>query len=79
MPAIVRATSAAALAELASVADEVHVVVTARDLGRVLPSAWQQRVKMGARQPYRRFLATVRRGEEGHVGLRLLGADCELR
>jgi hypothetical protein len=38
--------------------------VTARDLGRVLPSAWQQRVKMGARQPYRRFLATVRRGED---------------
>jgi hypothetical protein len=56
--------AAAALADLASVADEVHVVVTARDLGRVLPSAWQQRVKMGARQPYRRFLGTVRRGED---------------
>ena len=55
--------AAAAVADLASVAEEVHVVVTARDLGRVLPSAWQQRVKMGARQPYRRFLATVRRGE----------------
>jgi hypothetical protein len=54
--------AAAAAAELASAAAEVHVVVTARDLGRVLPSAWQQRVKMGARQPYRRFLATVRRG-----------------
>lgn len=54
---------AAALADLASAAEEVHVVLTARDLGRVLPSAWQQRVKMGARQPYRRFLATVRRGE----------------
>ncbi|TGN64654.1 hypothetical protein EXE59_12285 [Nocardioides eburneiflavus] len=39
-------------------------MLTARDLGRVLPSAWQQRVKMGARQPYRRFLATVRRGED---------------
>lgn len=57
--------AAAALAELAAVADEVHVVVTARDLGRVLPSAWQQRVKMGARQPYRRFLGTVRRGDDG--------------
>ncbi|WP_439938716.1 hypothetical protein ACS3YM_03640 [Nocardia sp. N13] len=56
---------AAALADLASAADEVHVMLTARDLGRVLPSAWQQRVKMGARQPYRRFLATVRRGEDG--------------
>jgi hypothetical protein len=55
---------AAALADLSGAADEVHVVLTARDLGRVLPSAWQQRVKMGARQPYRRFLATVRRGED---------------
>ena len=53
-----------AVAELAAVADEVHVLVTARDLGRVLPSAWQQRVKMGARQPYRRFLGTVRRGDD---------------
>lgn len=56
--------AAAALADLAGAAAEVHVVITARDLGRVLPSAWQQRVKMGARQPYRRFLATVRRGED---------------
>ena len=39
-------------------------MVTARDLGRVLPSAWQQRVKMGARQPYRTFLGSVRR-EDG--------------
>lgn len=60
------ATEAAAdaLDDLASAADEVHVVVTVRDLGRVLPSAWQQRVKQGARQPYRRFLAGVRRGED---------------
>jgi hypothetical protein len=56
--------AASALADLSGAAGEVHVVVTARDLGRVLPSAWQQRVKMGARQPYRRFLATVRRGED---------------
>lgn len=44
--------AAAALADLASAAEEVHVVVTVRDLGRVLPSAWQQRVKQGARQPF---------------------------
>jgi hypothetical protein len=56
--------AAAALADLASAADEVHLVVTVRDLGRVLPSAWQQRVKQGARQPYGRFLATVRRGDD---------------
>ncbi|MCF6379821.1 hypothetical protein L2K70_19585 [Nocardioides KLBMP 9356] len=54
----------AALSDLASAADEVHVLVTARDLGRVLPSAWQQRVKMGARMPYRKFLGSVRR-EDG--------------
>lgn len=53
--------AAAALADLASAADEVHLVVTTRDLGRVLPSAWQQRVKMGARMPYRKFLGSVRR------------------
>ncbi len=56
--------AATALADLASAAHEVHVVVTARDLGRVLPSAWQQRVKMGARMPYRKFLGSVRR-EDG--------------
>ena len=56
--------AAAALIDLASAADEVHVVVTVRDLGRVLPSAWQQRVKQGARQPYAKFLATVRRGRD---------------
>ncbi|MBL0750049.1 hypothetical protein [Nocardioides baculatus] len=58
------AAARAALADLGSAADEVHVLVTARDLGRVLPSAWQQRVKMGARMPYRKFLGSVRR-EDG--------------
>ena len=53
--------AAAAMADLAGAADEVHLVLTVRDLGRVLPSAWQQRVKQGARQPYAKFLATVRR------------------
>ena len=56
--------AAGALEELASVTAEVHVVLTVRDLGRVIPSAWQQRVKQGARQPYGKFLATVRRGPE---------------
>lgn len=50
-----------AVAQVQDVADEVHVVLTVRDLGRVLPSAWQQRVKQGARQPYGAFLETVRR------------------
>ena len=49
-----------AVEQAAASADEVHVLLTVRDLGRVLPSAWQQRVKQGARQPYGAFLEGVR-------------------
>jgi hypothetical protein len=35
------------LRQLAGVAEEVHVVLTTRDLGRILPSAWQQAIKHG--------------------------------
>jgi hypothetical protein len=48
-----------AVAEAAD-AGEVHLLLTVRDLGRVLPSAWQQRVKQGARQTYGAFLDAVR-------------------
>ncbi len=57
--------AARAMSDLRAAADEVHLMLTVRDLGRVLPSAWQQRVKQGARQPYGRFLETVRR-DRGH-------------
>lgn len=40
--------AAAALARLGEVAEEVHVLLTARDLGRQLGSAWQQEVKEGS-------------------------------
>ncbi len=40
--------AAGALAELGAVAGEVHVLLTARDLGRQLGSAWQQDVKEGS-------------------------------
>lgn len=40
---------------LAEVADEVHLVVTTRDLVRQVPSAWQQRVKHGSDTTLRRF------------------------
>ena len=49
-----------AVRELAAAADEVHLVLTVRDLGRMLPAAWQHRVKHGARQPYSEFLVSVR-------------------
>lgn len=45
---------ARARAELGGV--ELHVVVTARDLGRQLPAAWQQGVKHGGRVSFADFL-----------------------
>ncbi|MCD6639503.1 MAG: hypothetical protein LT071_06270, partial [Nocardioides sp.] len=54
--------AARARAELEDAADEVHLVVTVRDLVRVLPSAWQQRVKQGSPQGFDDFLATARDG-----------------
>jgi hypothetical protein len=46
---------ASSLARLADAADEVHLVITARDLVRQVPSAWQQRVKHGSPTTLRRF------------------------
>src|SRR5262249_11599741 len=37
----------AILDEVAELADEVHLLVTARDLARQVPAAWQQSVKQG--------------------------------
>jgi hypothetical protein len=39
---------------------EVHVIVTARDLGRVLASAWQEDVKSGSTRTWSDFIAAVR-------------------
>lgn len=52
--------AAGALEQLAAVADEVHVVVTARDLARQLPSGWQQNVKQGRTQTLREFWQLAR-------------------
>ncbi len=41
--------AARALADLAGI--EVHVVITARDLSRSVPSAWQERLKFGLTTP----------------------------
>lgn len=40
---------------------EIHVVYSARDLGRQLPAAWQETVKQGKAWPYKRFLKRVTR------------------
>ena len=38
---------------------EVHVVVTCRDVGRVLVSAWQQGIRTGQTSTWREFVAAV--------------------
>jgi hypothetical protein len=43
---------------------EVHVIITARDLGRVLPSHWQEGTRNRQTASWREFFAAVK-GEEG--------------
>lgn len=38
---------------------EIHVVYSARDLGRQMPAAWQESIKQGRKWSYRRFLKRV--------------------
>ena len=52
--------AADALRDLDSVAGEVHVVLTARDLARQIPAEWQQRTKHGRSQTFDDFLDTIR-------------------
>ncbi|QIK74851.1 hypothetical protein [Nocardioides piscis] len=42
---------------------EVHVVYSARDLGRQLPAAWQESIKQGRKWTFDRFLTKVERGQ----------------
>lgn len=51
--------AAGAVRRLGEGGAEVHVVVTARDLVRQVPSAWQQRVKHGSDTTLRRFCKRV--------------------
>ncbi|MCM0619348.1 hypothetical protein [Nocardioides bruguierae] len=51
--------AAGALADLAKVADEVHVVLTMRDLARQLPSHWQQMVKSGSSATLAGYAETI--------------------
>ena len=59
-------TAAAAERLVASLAvPNTHVIITARDLGRVLPSSWQQHIRNGRSTPFSRYLAqqAERRGD----------------
>lgn len=42
---------------------EVHVVYSARDLGRQLPAAWQESIKQGRKWSFKRFLDKFERGQ----------------
>jgi hypothetical protein len=42
---------------------EVHLVYSARDLGRQLPAAWQESIKQGRKWSFRRFLDKVESGK----------------
>jgi len=46
---------------------EVHVVLTARDLGRQLPSRWQEDVKHGARDTFEQWWARILERDEEDV------------
>jgi hypothetical protein len=49
---------------------EVHIVVTARDLGRQLPATWQERVKNLSAGGYRAFLRKVSRRPKSRIAQR---------
>ena len=55
-----------ALDDLAGVADEVHVIVTARDLARQIPAEWQQRTKHGHSQTFSEFVEQVQHNPTMH-------------
>ncbi|MDP9445275.1 MAG: hypothetical protein M3P83_13340 [Actinomycetota bacterium] len=47
---------------------ELHVVLTARDLGRQIPAMWQETVKNGRAIPFRRYLKRLARPRERAEG-----------
>ncbi|MGH3493327.1 MAG: hypothetical protein ACRDQ1_08830 [Sciscionella sp.] len=44
---------------------DVHLVVTLRDLSRVIPATWQERAKNGTTEGWRSFVSGVQRGPGG--------------
>ncbi|MEO7350580.1 MAG: hypothetical protein ABIR34_12900 [Marmoricola sp.] len=60
------ATPASVARAMASFPDhEVHVVVTARDLGRQIPAEWQEKVKHRGRRTFAEFLKALHRSYPG--------------
>jgi hypothetical protein len=53
----------AARAKAALRGSQVHIVLTARSLGRQIPAAWQQQVKGGVTTPYEEYVERIRHGD----------------
>lgn len=51
-----------ATAMAAFAGDEVHVVLTARDLARQIPAEWQERIKHRGRKTFKKFMVEVVQG-----------------
>jgi hypothetical protein len=49
--------------QLSTVADEVHTVITARDLARQIPAEWQQSVKHGRSHTLKEFYGLIQRDD----------------
>jgi hypothetical protein len=47
-------------------ADRFRILLTARDLGRVLPSSWQQHVRNGRTDSYPAYLSAIRQARHAH-------------
>ncbi len=58
-----------AKAMAAFVDDEVHVVLTARDLARQIPAEWQELVKHRSRKSFKKFMAGIVRGRRSAATL----------
>ncbi len=48
---------------IADLGPDVHIVYTARDLGRQVPAAWQESIKQGRRWRYASFVKRMQRGK----------------
>lgn len=47
---------------------EVHLIVTVRDLGRAIPSAWQQTLQSGAAETFDDYLVRLQKNENSDAG-----------
>jgi len=57
----------AAMAPFLAAGREVHVIVTARDLGRQITAAWQERVKVGGQMTFATYVERIEEQPSRHL------------